>query len=119
MSACTLLIRMSYTFSQHINEPTQCFSHVLDLVLTRGIEMQDLTICTVPIIACVTVIGAHSTLSYCTLMKWHFPQVEDLRRQQEAERKNQEVSHSQEMESLKQQYETSVEGVWWCTDTQH
>lgn len=39
-------------------------------------------------------------------------QVQELRSRQEAERKNQEVSHSQKMESLKQQYETSVQGVF-------
>uniref|UniRef100_A0A3B4Y9U4 Microtubule associated tumor suppressor 1b n=1 Tax=Seriola lalandi dorsalis TaxID=1841481 RepID=A0A3B4Y9U4_SERLL len=40
-------------------------------------------------------------------------QVEELRSRQEAERKNQEVSHGQKMESLKQQYETSIQGVWF------
>uniref|UniRef100_A0A3B4EV67 Microtubule associated tumor suppressor 1b n=1 Tax=Pundamilia nyererei TaxID=303518 RepID=A0A3B4EV67_9CICH len=37
-------------------------------------------------------------------------QVEELRSQQEVERKKQEVSHSQKMESLKQQYKASIEG---------
>ncbi|XP_056136368.1 microtubule-associated tumor suppressor 1-like [Lampris incognitus] len=36
-------------------------------------------------------------------------QVEELMSRQEVERKNQEASHSQKMESLRQQYETSVE----------
>ncbi|XP_032395196.1 microtubule-associated tumor suppressor 1 homolog isoform X2 [Etheostoma spectabile] len=36
-------------------------------------------------------------------------QVEELRSQQEAERKNQEVCHSQNMESLKLEYETSTQ----------
>ncbi|KAM3864696.1 uncharacterized protein ACN63O_010371 [Diretmus argenteus] len=36
-------------------------------------------------------------------------QVEELRSRQEAERKNQEVSHSQRMELLKQQYDSSIQ----------
>ncbi|KAK2919514.1 microtubule-associated tumor suppressor 1 homolog isoform X2 [Channa argus] len=36
-------------------------------------------------------------------------QVEELRSRQEAERKNQEVSHSQKIESLKQEYEASIQ----------
>lgn len=44
-------------------------------------------------------------------------QVEELRSRQEAERKNQEVSHSQKMESLKLQYETSIQGA--CRTNTH
>lgn len=44
-------------------------------------------------------------------------QVEELRSRQEAERKNQEASHSQKMESLKLQYESSIQGV--CTTKTH
>lgn len=36
--------------------------------------------------------------------------MEELRSRQEAERKNQEANHSQKMDSLKLQYETSIEG---------
>ena len=37
-------------------------------------------------------------------------QMDELRRTQEAERQEQEVTHRKEMESLRQQYETSIEG---------
>lgn len=37
--------------------------------------------------------------------------MEELRSRQEAERKYQEVSHSQKMEALIQQYEVSIQGV--------
>ena len=37
-------------------------------------------------------------------------QMEELRRTQEAERQEQEVTHREEMESLRQQYETSIQG---------
>lgn len=40
-------------------------------------------------------------------------QVKELISHQEAERKNQEMSHSEKMESLKLQYEASVEGGKW------
>ncbi|KAK2873784.1 hypothetical protein Q8A73_024409, partial [Channa argus] len=35
----------SIGFSQNVNKPTHCFSHTLDLVLTYGIETDNLTIC--------------------------------------------------------------------------
>ncbi|KAM4604119.1 uncharacterized protein ACJ7VT_018728 isoform 1-T2 [Polymixia lowei] len=41
-------------------------------------------------------------------------QVEELRSRQETERKNQEVSHSQKMECLKQQCETSIQELKRC-----
>uniref|UniRef100_A0A3Q4BGC1 Uncharacterized protein n=1 Tax=Mola mola TaxID=94237 RepID=A0A3Q4BGC1_MOLML len=46
-------------------------------------------------------------------------QVEELRSRQEAERKNQEANHSQKMDSLKLQYETSIEGQIQQTDVEN
>lgn len=43
--------------------------------------------------------------------------MEELRTQQEAERKNQEMSHNEKMESLKLQFETSIEGGHWTVNS--
>lgn len=43
--------------------------------------------------------------------------MEELRTQQEAERKNQEMSHNEKMKSLKLQFETSIEGGHWTVNS--
>ncbi|MEQ2250199.1 hypothetical protein ILYODFUR_037407 [Ilyodon furcidens] len=46
------------------------------------------------------------------------PGVEELRSRQEAEKKKQEESHSQKMEAVKQEYETSIQGLKMIQQTE-
>lgn len=55
---------------------------------------------------CISLSGAYFSLSGIVFIF----QVEELKSQQEAEKKNQEINHSRIMGSLKMQYETSIGG---------